>query len=365
MMKFSFAMPTKIFFSRGAINLYGQEMVKLGSKALIVTGANSSKKNGSLQDMIKALASLSISYIVFNQVEENPSLENISAGADLGKGAGVDFVIGIGGGSPLDAAKAIAVFIKNPHIDKDNVFSSGILTGLPVVAVPTTAGTGSEVTPYSIVTVHSEQTKKNLGQRIFPEIAYVDTSYTDSMSEYITINTAIDAFSHLVEGYLSTQATIFSDLYAERGLALFPFCFASMLKKDFKSEFRDRVMLASLLGGITIAHTGTSLPHGMGYALTYHKNIPHGLANGVLTVEYLKCFKKQDKVNKLLKLLEMQDLEELDAILSKLMQVEAKLSSKEITQFATEFCQNKQKLQNHPELVTADDIQQIYRKSFS
>ena len=258
MKKFSYTMPTQIFFSRGAIGLHYQEMTKLGNKALIVTGPNSSKKNGSLQDVVKALASLSIGYVVFDQVEENPSLENIIAGASLGKEAGVDFVIGIGGGSPLDAAKAIAIFIKNPHIDKDNVFSSGMLTGLPVVAVPTTAGTGSEVTPYSIVTVHSEQTKKNLGQRIFPEIAYVDASYTDQMSDSITINTAIDAFTHLVEGYLSTKATIFSDLYAEKGLALFPFCFASMLRKDLTPVFRDQVMLASLLGGITIAQTGTS-----------------------------------------------------------------------------------------------------------
>lgn len=362
-MKFNYFIPTEIYFGRGAIENNKDAMIKLGSKALIVTGKSSSKQNGSLDQVISALETLNIEYAIFDDVEENPSLETIEIAASLGKKLEVDFIIGIGGGSPLDASKAVALFIKNPHINKNNVFTSEKLQSIPVVAVPTTSGTGSEVTPYSIVTVHNEKTKKNLGQSIFPAIAYVDSSYTDNTPYPITVNTSVDAFTHLVESYLNMNATILSDTYAEKGFEIFKFCFESLIKKELTKEFREKVMLASLLGGIAIAQTGTSLPHGMGYALTYYKNLPHGLANGVLTVEYLKSFKNKDKIIKMLNILGIGDLEDLKGIFNSLFQVDIKLSSQEITEYASNFVQNKSKLKNHPEEVSIEVIKDIYRNS--
>src|SRR5690606_4102226 len=150
----------------------------IGRKALIVTGRRSAKINGSYDDVRQALSETGVGYVLFDEVEENPSLETIERGRETGKKNQVDFVIGIGGGSPMDAAKAIALFIKNPEINKENIFSAGKLDSIPVVAVPTTSGTGSEVTQYSIVTVHKEKTKKNLGQSIFPKVAFIDSKYT-------------------------------------------------------------------------------------------------------------------------------------------------------------------------------------------
>lgn len=362
-MKFNYSTPTKIYFGRGAVENNKNVLLKLGSKALIVTGKSSSKINGSLKDMTNALEALNIKYSVFDDVEENPSLETIERAAALGKELEVDFVIGIGGGSPLDASKAVAMFIKNPQINKDNVFTSVKLESIPVVAVPTTSGTGSEVTPYSIVTVHKEKTKKNLGQSIFPVITFIDSSYTYNIPYHITVNTAIDAFTHLVESYLNTNANILSDMYAEKGFELFKFCFEDLLKKKLTEEFREKVMLASMLGGMAIAQCGTSLPHGMGYPLTYYKNLPHGLANGVLTVEYLKSFKNKDKITRMLNILEIKNLEHLKIIFNSLFQVDIKLTPEEITQYASNFAQNKSKLKNHPEEVTVEIIEEIYRNS--
>ncbi len=362
-MVFNYYMPTEIYFGRGSIEKNKNAMIKLGSKALIITGKSSSKKNGSLKDVTDALETLNIEYGVFDDVEENPSLETIEKASEVGKALNVDFVIGIGGGSPLDASKAVAVFIKNPQINKDNVFTSGKLEGIPVVAVPTTSGTGSEVTQYSVVTVHSEKTKKNLGQIVFPTIAFLDSSYTDNSPYNITVNTAIDAFTHLVESYLSRNATTMSDLYAEQGLKLFKYCFESLIKKELTEEFREKVMLASMFGGIAIAQSGTSLPHGMGYALTYYHNLPHGLANGVLTVEYLKSFKNKDKIAKMLNILEMEKLQDIDDIFKSLFKVDIELSNEEVTQYASDFAGNKEKLKNHSEEVSIEDIEKIYRNS--
>jgi len=362
-MEFKFLMPTEIYFGENVVLKNKDIFSKLGKKALIVTGKNSAKKNGSLDDVSKALNQTGIEYILFDEVEENPSLETIEKGRDIGKNHNVDFVIGIGGGSPMDAAKAIALFIKNPEINKDNIFSAGKLEGIPVVAVPTTSGTGSEVTQYSIVTSHKEKTKKNLGQSIFPKVAFVDSKYTYNLPYDITVNTAIDAFTHLAEGYLNTNSTYMSDIFGEKGFELFGFCFKKLIRKELDKEFREKAMLASVMGGIQIAQNGTSLPHGMGYLLTYFKGLPHGLANGVLTIEYLKSFRNKTRIERMLSILGLSHLSELEEIFNSLVNVKINITMEEINEYSKNVFNNRSKLKNHPEEVHLEDIVRIYYNS--
>jgi alcohol dehydrogenase class IV len=362
-MDFKYFMPVKVYFGQDVVFKYREEFSKRGCRALIVTGKNSSKNNGSLDDVTKALKDTGIEHSIFDEVEENPSLETIEKGSAFGKEKAVDFVIGIGGGSPLDAAKAVALFIKNPEINKDNIFQAGPLQHLPVIAVATTSGTGSEITPYSIVTVNAEKTKKNLGQQIFPAVAFLDSKYTFDLSYEITVNTAVDAFTHLVEGYLNTNSTYMSDFYGEKGFELFSICFDKLLKKELDKEFRDKVMLASALGGVEIAQNGTSLPHGMGYALTYFKGLPHGLANGVLTVEYLRTFKNTEKIERMLSILKLESLHKLEEIFKTLFTVDMDITEEEIKEYSEVFSANRAKLKNHPEDLQLKDIERIYRRS--
>lgn len=362
-MEFKYSMPTKIYFGKDSILINKEVFSSIGSKALIVTGRNSAKKNGSYDDVVRALSEVGVKHVLFDQVEENPSLETIEKGGNIGKTNNVDFIIGIGGGSPMDAAKAMAIFIKNPEININNIFCGKQLESIPVVAVATTSGTGSEVTQYSIVTSNKEKTKKNLGQSIFPVAAFLDSKYTFNLSYDITVNTAIDAFTHLVEGYLNSNSTYISDLYGERGFELFKYCFEKLISKNLDDEFRDKVMLASTLGGMQISQTGTSLPHGMGYPLTYFKGLPHGLANGVLTIEYLKSFKNKTKIKKMLNILKLNSLEELEEIFKKLLNMNIQVTEAEIIEYSKALVSNKAKLKNHPEEVSLDDIVEIYSKS--
>lgn len=362
-MKFNYLMPTQMYFGKDAVLNNKEVFSTIGTKALIVTGRSSAKKNGSYDDIRRALEANDIAYHLFDEVEENPSLETIEKGSQMGKENKVDFVIGIGGGSPMDAAKAMAVFIKNPQINKDNIFEAKALDSLPVVAVATTSGTGSEMTQYSIVTSDKEETKKNLGQSVFPKLSFLDSKYTYDLPDHITINTSIDAFTHLLEGYLNTNSTVMSDIYGEKGLQLFESCFKKLVSHDLDHEFRDNVMLASALAGIQIAQSGTSLPHGMGYPLTYFKGMPHGLANGVLTVAYLRTFKDQTKINKVLELLGMTSLDQLEAVFDQLIDVEIDITAEEIEAYSKDFFSNKGKLENHLEEVTLDDIREIYTSS--
>lgn len=359
----SYYLPTKIIFGQDGISKNKELLKELGSRALIVTGRYSAKASGALADMEKALEGLGVSYFIFDQVEENPSLETILEGRQLGLDKEVDFLVGIGGGSPMDAAKAISIFIKNPQLQGYDVFSSPQLEFLPVVAVATTSGTGSEVTQYSIVTSKKDRTKRNLGQQVFPELAFLDPRYTYSLSHEVTISTGVDAFTHLVEGYLSAKVDPYADILAERGFSLFKDIFPKMLAGDFDKDFRRDLMLASSLGGMVIAQNGTSLPHGMGYALTYFKGLPHGLANGVLTPAFLRAFEDTSRLEIMLGLLGLETLEELEELFANLIKIEMDISLDELKEYTKDFYSNREKLRNFPQNISIEGILEIYKDS--
>lgn len=362
-MNLSFYMPTKVLMGKNIVKNNGKVLCNYGKKALIVTGKYSSKVNGSLNDTTEALNENEIDYVIFDEVEENPSLETIEAAANIGKDSMVDFVIGIGGGSPLDAAKAIAVMIKNPELNKDNILTDRKLESIEVIAIPTTAGTGSETTQYSIVTVHKEKTKKNLGQSIFPAIAFLDASYMEGMNVKTTTSTAVDALSHLVEGYLNVNANLITDTLVEKGLSLWGQCIEDLLKEEYSFETRENLMLASTLAGMVIAQTGTSLPHGMGYSLTYFKNVPHGIANVCLYKEYLNVFKNRERVNNIWKVLNLSSYDEMINILCKLSEVNIDVTEEELKEYTDGMWNNKMKLKNHPEEIQYEELYNIYLRT--
>lgn len=353
--------PTKIVMGKDAV-IKNSGDFKWGKKALIVTGKNSSKKNGSLEDVEAALRQEGISYAIFDEIEENPCLETIEKAKAFGLNEGVDFIVGIGGGSPLDAAKAIGVMLQNPELEIDNLIG-GNLQSLPIIAIPTTAGTGSETTQYAILTNHKAQTKMNMGHSIFAKVAFLDATYMMNMPADITRHTGIDALTHLVESYLSTKSNALSDLVAEQGIKIWGECIDSLLSGYFTYETREKLLLASTLGGVAIANTGTSLPHGMGYPLTYYKKVPHGLANGVLYIHYLKVFKDRSKVEKIHQLLGLNSHIEFEKILTILCTHAIQVTEEEIKAYTSSMCSNEAKLKNHPEEVGYEDIYNIYKRS--
>ncbi|MDO4535586.1 MAG: iron-containing alcohol dehydrogenase family protein [Clostridium perfringens] len=362
-MELKFFMPTKVLIGKDVVLNNSNLLKEFGTKALIVTGRSSSKKNGSLDNVISALKKENIGYIIFDEIEENPSVESVVKAADLGKSENVDFIIGIGGGSPIDASKAIGVMIKNKDLTGETLFSIETLESIDIVAVPTTAGTGTETTQYSIITDHKNKTKRNLGQSIFAKLALVDASYMMGMNANITRNTAFDAVSHIVEGYLNTNANLITDGLCEKALSVWGECIPSLLKGEFTLSDREKLMLASNMAGIIIAQTGTSIPHGMGYPLTYFKNVSHGLANGCLYKEYLKVFKNREKVNNIYKCLGLKSYEELEDIIDKLTKINIDVSEEELRVWSRDFAANKGKLKNHPESITEKEIFEIYKNS--
>jgi alcohol dehydrogenase class IV len=284
-MEFSFNIPTSIFFGRGAIQRNASALV-LGSRAYIVTGKSSGRVSGALSDVERVLNTHSIPYEVFEGVGNNPEVEQCKELGAKARAFGADFIVGIGGGSPLDAAKAVAVFAAN-DVEPEVLFANKYEHILPIAAVATTSGTGSEATPWSVLTWHKIKTKMSFGAlNSFPRVAFLDPSYTDSLPLNVTRDTAFDAFTHCFESVISMKASPMTDAVNFYALSRFG-KLMEPLEKGELDGIRDELMLISLLGGIGIANTGTTLMHAMGYPLTYFKNVPHGRANAFVLPAYL------------------------------------------------------------------------------
>ncbi|MDR0709790.1 MAG: iron-containing alcohol dehydrogenase [Spirochaetaceae bacterium] len=293
-MNINYFMPARVIMGDNCVVDNHPLLKSLGKKALILSGKNSARANGSLADMTKALEANGQSYCLFDRVMSNPTTACVYEAARTAVKEGCDFVAALGGGSPMDAAKAAAALALNP-VEESSLFTTVFTEALPVVAVPTTAGTGSEATPYAILTNDAAHTKTSLASPVlFPRYAFLDARYTLSLSRETTINTAIDALTHAVEGALSIKASPLTDALARESIAVIAGCFGALGGSgDIGHETRRRLLYGSLLGGMVIANTGTTAVHALGYALTYHRHIDHGRANGLVFAEYLRAVEQR------------------------------------------------------------------------
>lgn len=283
---FRFYLPTEVFAGRECVRVHANAWV-LGRKALVVTGRQGAKVSGALEDVLAVLKRWSVEATVFDGVSANPDVEQVYAGVAAAEGC--DFVVAVGGGSPMDAAKAIA-WAAGADIPRETFLRRTPVTGervLPIVAVPLTCGTGSEVTPYAIITDHVAQTKVNIsGPALFPRVALLDAHYLASLPKATVCDTALDALSHAIEGAYSPRANRMTLAMSEEAIRIL----VPELLRLAHGEFVNLSQLhyAAMLAGMVIAQTGTGLVHAMGYPLTYHKGLPHGRANGILLAGYLE-----------------------------------------------------------------------------
>ena len=350
-------MPTRVFSEKNCIANHSAELAALGSHALIITGKSSSKLNGSLDDIISALKKHSVEYTVFDKTEENPSVETVMAARDAGLECNADFVIGIGGGSPLDAAKAAALMIRNSNRSWEFLYESSPAAALPLAAVPTTCGTGSEVTGVAVLTRHDMKTKVSAKHKVFPDIALIDGKYLLKAPKRIIVNTSIDALAHLIESAINTSADTYSDMSVFSGLSLWKKCRPYIDgSEELNEEAAQLLMDTAALAGISIAQTGTTIPHSLSYMLTYHAGIPHGAAVGAFQSKYLK-YADPDRKAAVLSAAGFRDTDELGRYISSLAPVRADRSLLESS--AESVLHNKAKLGLCPYIITENIMSDI------
>ena len=351
-------MPTKVFSERACVKNHARELGALGRKAMIVTGRSSAKKCGALEDVQAALESQNVEYVLFDRVEENPSIETVMTARELAIAEKVDFFIGIGGGSPMDAAKAIALMSANPNEDEGVLYTPKTLEHLPVVCVPTTCGTGSEVTPYAILTRHALRTKKSISHKIYPALALLDAEYLKSMPRKGIVSTAVDALAHLLESWLNANANDLNRLSTREGLRLWG-QFKDRLAEDCLREEDYALMLhASMAAGISITHTGTSIPHAMSYPVTYELGVPHGAAVGMFLGGFAESYPDQVQAQQAMDILGFENTAAFHTYLTELLGV-AEVSESILKTGAKLLLSDPAKLKNYPYSITEPELMKM------
>ena len=356
-----FNLSTKLYCEKNCVKSHAADIASFGRKALIVTGSKSSKLNGSLDDVTSVLKENNVDYIIFDKVEENPSVANIMAAAVTGREYKPDFVIGIGGGSPLDASKAISLMIKNSDADESLLLKTGSYEYLPVIAIPTTCGTGSEITPYSILTLHEQKTKSSIPHKIYPALALCDPVYLACAPVSIIRNTAVDALGHLIESYIHSKATTISKMFSDTGLSHWKNIVAFIENDSYTDKQYEELLITSSFAGMAISHTGTSLPHRMSYHFTYTQGVPHGKAVGAFLAAYVSHASDTDRKH-VLDLLGFSSTDELGALIRRL--IGTITMDKADYEYCVDFILgNKLKLASCPYEADRDVVCDIYEKS--
>ena len=332
----AFYCPVHVITGADCVKNNASVFTEFGDTALIVTG-NSSAANGSLADVEAVLEKNGQGYVLFGGVPANPGIDCVRRGAALARECGADFVVAIGGGSPMDAAKAIALLARQNIPDKE-LFSGRYTSDvLPMIHIPTTAGTGSEVTQYAILTDDVRESKTSIASPyIFPQYAFLDGKYMLTLGHNTTVNTAVDALSHAVEGMLSVKAGEISDLLAAGAAGIICGMFRKLSDGTLTPDDRNRLLYAATLAGMVIANTGTTAVHAMGYSLTYYKHIDHGRANGLLLGALMQyCEKKlPHRAGFALRACGFKSAEEFSAALASLLGERESLTDEECAKYA-------------------------------
>jgi alcohol dehydrogenase class IV len=280
MKPFRYFVPTEIVMGPGCLDTLRDHARVLGKKALVVTGKSSARANGALDRVLAQLPDAA----VFDGVEENPTTETCARGAAVYRENPCDLVVALGGGSAMDTAKAVALLARNPGTCADYFGSEKCSGGsLPIIAVPTTAGTGSEVTPYSVMVDSAARVKQTIAARsLFPKVALLDPELSRTMPRPVTLYTGLDALSQAMEGMVSLRSTPLGDTLAIEACHIVKTWLPRAAAHPNDIEARSQMLLAAMLSGCVIAQSGTTLIHGMGYYFTLEYGLAHGLANALL-----------------------------------------------------------------------------------
>lgn len=280
---FLFQSPVKIIYGLGAVNKLGKETSKLGKKALIVTGKSSSQKSGALHKVLDSLKEENLEYFVFDKIGSDPTVEMVEEGLEVAKQEGIDVIIALGGGSPMDAAKGISIMVNNPGNISDYEKMSPTIAGVPIIAIPTTAGTGSEVTKFTVITDEKRKRKMLIGgETLIPKIAILDAELTKTMPPQVTAATGMDALTHAIEAYISKVAQPMSEIFALKAIKLISQNIVKAVLNGENMEARENMLLGQLYAGLAFSNASVALVHAMSRPLGAYFKVPHGVANAIL-----------------------------------------------------------------------------------
>ena len=279
-----FYIPPVLIIGSGASEQVGEESRKLGVKQGLIVTDEVLLKLGTLDNIQRALTQAKVQFAIYSGVFTEPTVEFVQDGLKTYKENGCDFLLAVGGGSAIDTAKAIAVMATNAGAIEDyqglNKIPKG---GAPLIAIPTTAGTGSEVTRFTIITDTKRDVKMLIGSPfLIPQEAIVDPLLTLSMPRGLTAAVGIDALTHAIEAYVSVKAQPMSDIFCLSAIELISGNLRQAWSNGNNIEAREKTMLGALQAGIAFSNSSVALVHGMSRPIGAYFHVAHGVSNAAL-----------------------------------------------------------------------------------
>ncbi len=272
------------YHGKGAINAISDEIKARGFKKALVASDPDLVKFGVAKKVTDVLDAAGIDYVMFSEIKPNPTIENVQAGVEAFKAAGADCIIAIGGGSSMDTAKAVGIIINNPEFADVRSLEGVAPTKnkcVPIIAVPTTAGTAAEVTINYVIT-DTEKNRKMVCVDVhdIPVVAVVDPDMMASMPKGLTASTGMDALTHAIEGYITKGAWELSDMFHIKAIELI----AKNLRGAVENtdEGREGMALGQYVAGMGFSNVGLGIVHSMAHPLGALYDTPHGVANAIL-----------------------------------------------------------------------------------
>ncbi len=365
---FQFFIPTKIVFGKGKIKEFSELFPEGKKRVLIVTGKSSAKKSGALDVVVDTLKKKGVEYLIFDKVKENPDFSVLKEGKEYAKKISAEIIVAIGGGSPMDSAKGIAVLKENEGSMEDYMSGKPLeKPPLSVICIPTTSGTGSEATQYAVFTNPKKKSKAGYAHpKIFPSLSIVDPELTYTMPENVIADTGFDALTHAIEAYLSTKSYVLNDVISMHSVEIILNNLLSAMEKN--KEAMDMMSYSAMVAGIAISQAGTILLHALGYPLTVYYGISHGRANAIMFPYFMKFMLEKsnvkEKVETVLEIL--GGIDNFVKFIEKLG-ISVKMSDygikKEDIELFVKDTIVKKNLKITPAEITEDDLRKIYEEA--
>lgn len=375
MKPFRYNTQTCVYYGRNSVKDHASLFQDYGKRAVVV----SSKfvkgcRNYARDDVREVFEKSGIEYKLLEDVVEDPPVENIVAMYEKLGDFRPDYIVGVGGGAALDAAKALAMLIGNPGKKPYEVFygpgapmnNFKNICDIPVFSIPTTAGTGSEVTGGAVLTRFDKQTKEAMYMWYYPEVSFVDPRYIEKAPLFLLDTGAIDALAHGIESCLHKDANVLNQGIAKTGFELFAQFKDHLLNNTLVEEDFDKISLAAFVQGIAFMQSCTTIPHGLGYPLSHFKKVCHGLACGIFLGEYVKAFKDQSVVQPLVEACGFRNSTEFADYVKQLTNrdVDIEVTEEELQLWTDMFMEQQQwRIEANPERFEREDIYNMFRVS--
>lgn len=283
-MLFDFLMPRLIIFGPGSIGRLGEEATRYGHRVFLVTGRRALRLSGMIDRVLTPLKAGRLEVLIFDKVDPEPALETVEAGLKLARASDVDLIVGVGGGSVLDVAKTVAGLYHEQGLVKD-YFEGRVVekSGLPWIAVPTTAGSGAEATRNAVLTDPVNRWKQSIRCDLWmAQVVIVDPVLTMSMPPHLTAITGMDALTHAIEAYTSRWSHPLTNTLALEAAVLLCRNLYTAYRKGSNRKAREKVALGSLIAGIALNNARLGAVHGLAHPVGICYNIPHGLVCAIL-----------------------------------------------------------------------------------